>query len=233
MGVTLLDRDNKICGAEALIRWNKNDTIITPSVFIPIAEKSNLISLLCERVLKLASIECSKWTMAGSNLTIAINLSVRQFQSDTIVDTIKRTIHDYNISPTLLELEITESIAIHDNESVRNILGAISNIGISIAMDDFGTGYSSLSGLRDLPINIVKIDQSFVRNINIDEESTFMIKAILQLAKGLKLTTIAEGVETEEQLIFLKENGCDIAQGYLIGKPMPADEFFTKYISCN
>ncbi|PPD54357.1 MAG: hypothetical protein CTY12_03435 [Methylotenera sp.] len=226
-------RLNRVCGAEALVRWNDGNTLVPPSVFIPISEESNLISLICERVMELACEECSKWHAAGSDMTVAVNLSVRQFQDDYVVDMIRRSIQQYELSPNAVEVEITESIAIHDSDAVRLILGAISEIGVSIAMDDFGTGYSSLSGLRDLPINVVKIDQSFIRQLNIDEESTFMVRAILHLAKGLKLTTVAEGVETEEQLRFLKEHGCDVAQGYLIGKPMTADEFYSTYISCN
>ena len=226
-------QSNRVCGAEALVRWNNGNTLVSPSVFIPISEESNLISLICERVMELACEECSKWHAAGSDMTVAINLSVRQFQDDYVVDMIRRSLQQYQISPNAIEVEITESIAIHDSDAVRLILGAISEIGVSIAMDDFGTGYSSLSGLRDLPINVVKIDQSFVRQLNIDEESTFMVRAILHLAKGLKLITVAEGVETEEQLHFLKEHGCDIAQGYFIGKPMTADEFYSTYICCN
>lgn len=222
---------NQICGAEALVRWKRGEEIVPPSVFIPVSEETNLISLICERVMLLACRECARWNTNGrTDLSVAINLSARQFQDNHVVDMIRRAIVTNNISPNMIEVEITESIAMIDNNTVQRLLGAISNTGVSIAMDDFGTGYSSLSGLRDLPINVVKIDQSFIRNLNVNEEATFMVQAILQLAKGLKLTTVAEGVETEEQLEFLRENGCDIAQGYLIGRPVPADEFFDRYI---
>jgi diguanylate cyclase (GGDEF)-like protein len=220
-------RSGEINGIEALVRWQHPDLgLISPGEFIPLAEESGLIIPLGEWVLRSACNQMKNWQKAGNPLLrVAVNLSARQFQQGNLADTVTKVLQETGLDPQYLELEITESMAIHDADFTITKLQQLKQIGIQISMDDFGTGYSSLSYLKMFPIDKLKIDKSFVDDISIDQDNEIMIKTIITMAHNLKLNVIAEGVETEEQLIFLKEEKCDEFQGYLFSKPLSVEEF--------
>lgn len=216
----------EITGVEALIRWNSPDKgLVSPGVFIPVAEETGLIVPIGERALRQACIQNVSWQKRGyPSRRIAVNISARQFRDPQFVDQIVEILEETGLDPQLLKLEITESIAMDQEEESIKQLRRMKELGVKIAIDDFGTGYSSLNSLRRLPIDILKIDQSFVREIGKDPNGEAIIRTIVQLAKDLRLTVIAEGVETMEQYHFLKEVKCDEMQGYLFSKPLPLEE---------
>lgn len=226
---------NRLAGAEALVRWaDPSHGLISPICFMPVAEATNLVSEIGERVMTLACSECVKWHHAGcTELSIAVNLSVRQFVNKQVLHQVEKVLSTTGLSPSALELEITETMTMQDSEQMGEVLQALKDMGASISMDDFGTGYSSLSYLTKYPMDVVKIDQSFVRNMLTNSNHALLVVAIIQMAKGMNIKTVAEGVETVDQLNFLREHGCDLAQGYLISKPIPADEFYNKFITSN
>ncbi len=206
---------------EALIRWRRGEQgLVLPAKFIPVAEETGLIIPIGEWVLRTACRQIRVWSEDGhADIRVAVNLSPRQFRQSDLVSRIRSILEETGADARHLELEITESLAMHDPESSRRCLEALSGLGIALAIDDFGTGYSSLAYLKRFPIDHLKIDQSFVRGVPDDEDDINIVRAILALGKSLGLTVIAEGVETEAQRAFLRAEGCDEMQGYLHSRP--------------
>jgi EAL domain-containing protein (putative c-di-GMP-specific phosphodiesterase class I) len=217
----------QIVGAEVLLRWQHPEMgLVLPYRFIPLAEETGLIVPIGEWVLQRTCLQYQRWRDQGQALLrMSVNLSSRQFKQDNFIKRIRTIIDETCIDPTLLELELTESLLITDFDEVNHILHQLKEMGMLLAIDDFGTGYSSLSYLKRFPIDKLKIDQSFVRDVPNNKEDMSIIKAIIALARSLRLSVIAEGVETKSQQIFLKSLKCDEIQGYLIGRPMPEQEF--------
>lgn len=220
--------DNRqIIGAEALIRWQyKKLGLIPPLKFIPIAEETGLIVPIGEWVIRTACKQVASWQEAGfTDLRMAVNISARQFTDSDIVKVVLDAVIQTNIEPQHLEVEITESMLMEDTSINISALKELKEHGVHISIDDFGTGYSSLSYLKRFHIDALKIDQSFVRDITTDSDDAAIASAVIALGQSLHLTVVAEGVETEEQLSFLKKQGCHEAQGYLFSKPVPAEDF--------
>ena len=217
----------RLIGAEALIRWRQPESgMVSPGVFIPLLEETGLIVPVGEWILRSACAQNRKWQEAGlPPVRIAVNLSAIQFQQADLVQTVRKALQETGLAPEYLELEITENIAVHNEEAVIAILDELRKVGIHIAIDDFGTGYSSLSYLKRFPIDKLKIDQSFVRDCKDGRHDDGIVRAIIGMGHSLNLKVIAEGVETWEQADFLQRNGCDEVQGYFYGKPMTADDF--------
>ena len=224
----------RINGAEALLRWQHPEHHqISPAQFIPVAEETGLIIPIGEWVIDAACRQVRKWLDQGlPPVRIAVNLSARQF-SASLPKTILGIIARHGIPSDSLELEITESMLMHNADSVVAMMREFGEAGILMALDDFGTGYSSLSYLKRFPIDNLKIDQSFVRGIPADQDDCAIARAIISMAKNLRLSVIAEGVETVAQLEFLREAGCDEIQGYYFSRPIPADEFAALLIKTN
>ncbi|MDD5051638.1 MAG: EAL domain-containing protein [Sulfuricurvum sp.] len=222
-------KDKSIIGAEALLRWHHPEFgTVSPYEFIPIAEENGTILAIGEWVLKTATLAAKKWMDQGmAPIIVAVNLSAVQFRSLDLPNLISDILKQVGLPPEYLELELTESIAMHDPHSAINIMNDLHKRGIRMSIDDFGTGYSSLSYLKKFNIYKLKIDQSFVRDINVDPEDKAIVSAIISMAKSLGLQTIAEGVETIGQLDYLKQQGCDEIQGYYFSKPLPIEEFET------
>lgn len=220
-------KTNTISGMEALIRWkHPSSGLIPPSKFIPVAEANGLIVPIGEFVLRSACRQNKMWQDAGLRAVgVAVNLSFRQFGQKNLTEQILDIVSASGLDPKYLELEITESTIMQNPEEAIRILSELRAAGIQIAIDDFGTGYSSLSYLRKLPISAIKIDISFVRRMLTDPSDAVIVRTIIAMAQSLNLKTIAEGTETEEQIAFLKHHGCDMAQGYYLSAPVPADKF--------
>ncbi len=216
-----------IIGAEALLRWrHRGRGLIAPGEFIPIAEEIGLIVPIGEWALRHACVQGRAWREAGlPPLRVAVNLSPRQFQQPDFASMVFRILEETGADPACLDLEITEGAIMQQPETSIEILRALSGHGIALSVDDFGTGYSSLSYLKRFPINHLKIDQSFVRDITTDPDDAALVNAIITMAKNLDIGVIAEGVETRGQLEYLHAHGCQIAQGYFFSRPVPADEF--------
>lgn len=225
-------KDGKISGVEALMRWNRPQVgIINPSHFISLAESNGLIVPIGEWMLREVCLQGKKWEEAGyPPLSIAINVSTRQLQTSDFIKSVKNIIEETNFDPNLLEFEITESVLIDNSFDNLAVLRDLKQMGIQITIDDFGTGYSSLSYLNYLAIDKLKIDQSFIKEINSPDHNFSIINAIIVMAHSLNIHVIAEGVETSQQIEFLKKHNCDEVQGYYFSHPIPADEvekFFT------
>jgi diguanylate cyclase (GGDEF)-like protein len=216
----------RFAGCEVLVRWvHPARGLLPPSQFIPIAEESTLIVNLGEWVLMQACLQARIWHEAGiEGAAVAVNLAARQFRNGSIVDTVRNVLRDTGLDPGRLELEITESSVMHDIKQTTRLMHDLKQLGVSIGIDDFGTGYSSLSALRSFPLDKLKIDRSFVNEIETVPNAAAVALAVISFAKRLGLRVIAEGVETEGQGNFLKEHGCDEIQGYLIARPLPAAE---------
>jgi len=216
----------RVSGAEALLRWPQNEhRLMSPAEFIPIAEDTGLIIPLGEWVLLEACSQAQAWQARHPGLRIAVNLSARQFRQKDLIGMIERVLAETGLAPTLLELELTESMLMHHAEETVGILTRLDEMGVRLAIDDFGTGYSSLSYLKRFPIHSLKVDRSFVRDISTDPDDAAIVTAIVAMARSLNLDVTAEGVETEEQATFLRSLACHQAQGYYFGRPMPAQEF--------
>ena len=215
--------DRAITGFEALARWHHpRQGMVPPSTFIPLAEESGLIIALGEWILRTACREAASWPQP---LRIAINLSPVQFQHGDLANVVHSILLETGLSPSRLELEITEGVLIGDFSRAVSTLRRLKNLGVRIAMDDFGTGYSSLSYLQSFPFDKIKIDQSFIANLNRGQQSATIIRAVIALGRGLNLPVVAEGVETEEQLKFLAGESCNEIQGYILGKPKPIEDY--------
>ncbi|TVT48877.1 MAG: bifunctional diguanylate cyclase/phosphodiesterase, partial [Sedimenticola thiotaurini] len=217
----------KLIGAEALIRWNNKELgLVSPDRFIPLAESTGLILPIGEWVLYEACRQIKSWHDAGLNLPrMGVNVAGQQVQHGDIVATVKSVLEETGLEPMYLELEITESFIMRQAEEAISTLCALKELGVTLAIDDFGTGYSSLSYLKILPINKLKVDRSFVKDIPNDKNSEAIVRAVIVLGKSLQLEVIAEGVETEAQEAFLKSEACDEVQGFYYSRPVPADEF--------
>jgi diguanylate cyclase (GGDEF)-like protein/PAS domain S-box-containing protein len=217
----------EILGAEALIRWQHPDWgLVSPAEFIPLAEETGLILPIGEWVLNEACKQARIWHDAGhTGLRIAVNLSGRQLSQKTLVETVAATLARCDVARGILELEITESLLMQDLDRIADTLDALVALGVTVSMDDFGTGYSSLSYLKRLPIDVLKVDQSFVRDITSDPDDAAIVQAIIAMAHSLGIKVMAEGVETAEQLAFLRQHRCDGMQGYYFSRPVPPEQF--------
>ena len=218
-------RSNRIEGVEALIRWQANaDTLVPPDVFIPIAEETGLIVPIGQWVLQQACQQMQAWQQAGkAAIKMAVNLSPVQFQSESMPAVFQKIVQQRGISPRSITFEVTESLLLNDIDAKIKVMHRLREMGFRLAIDDFGTGYSSLSYLKQLPLDELKIDRSFFSDLFSDTKSRALISAMIYLARSLNLTTVAEGVELEEQLDYLRNGACDQYQGYLFSPPLPPD----------
>jgi EAL domain-containing protein (putative c-di-GMP-specific phosphodiesterase class I) len=214
-------KDRSIAGFEALCRWrHPTRGFVPPTEFIPMAEKTGIISELGNCILNHACKQLAEWHAAGHDkITVAINFSVLQLNNEDLPNILEKALKENKIPPSSLEIEITESVAVKDFEKTVCLLTKFKDMGIKIAIDDFGTRYSSLSYLQEFPLDKLKIDQTFVRNVPRDSKNVSIVNTVIALANSLNLTVIAEGVETPEELAFLEEAGCHHIQGYLFGRP--------------
>ncbi|MFD1735613.1 EAL domain-containing protein [Bacillus salitolerans] len=221
----------KISSFEALLRWNCGLLgFVSPAEFIPLAEETGLILPIGEWVIEEVCRQQKEWHEKGYNeIAVAINLSARQFQQPNLVEVIKNSLHKNNVNPSILEIEITEG-AMQDTRETIVILQRLKELGVQISVDDFGTGYSSLSYLKRFPLNTLKIDQSFVKDVLTDSKDAAIITSIIHLAQSLGFNVIAEGVELEEQAQFLLRKGCHKAQGFLFSRPLPANQIEEQYL---
>jgi EAL domain-containing protein (putative c-di-GMP-specific phosphodiesterase class I) len=217
----------KIVGMEALLRWHHPELgVVQPAEFIPLAEDTGMILPIGEWVLRTACTQSKLWQEAGfAPLSVAVNLSARQFEQQNLVEVVARILQETGLNPRDLELELMESSIMQNAEVAVRTLGELKAMGVKIAIDDFGTGYSSLGYLKRLPIDTLKIDRSFVRDVTTDPDDAALVMAIITLAHNLRLKVIAEGVETEDQRRFLHLLRCDEWQGYLFSKPVPVEAF--------
>jgi EAL domain-containing protein (putative c-di-GMP-specific phosphodiesterase class I) len=218
---------SQLVGMEALVRWQHPELgLISPMEFIPLAEETGLIVPIGEWVLRTACAQNKAWQEAGfAPLQVSVNFSPRQFQQPDLVEQVRRAVGDAGLEPRYLGIELTESSVMKDAELTIKTLRQLKETGVQVSIDDFGTGYSSLSYLKRFPVDILKIDISFVRNSTTDPKDAAIVRAIITLAHSLNLKVIAEGVETKEQLRFLSSLRCDEVQGYLFGTPLPAEAF--------
>lgn len=224
-------RTKEIDSFEALIRWNNRKFgYVPPSQFIPLAESSGLIIQIGDWVLEQVCKNLQEWNSKGYRpVRIAVNISPKQFKEETFALKIEQLLSKYDIEPKYLELEITESSMVNVNET-HSILTKLKQLGVFVSVDDFGTGYSSLSYLKKYPIDIIKIDQSFIKDISKDEKNEAIIKAIITLSQNLGMDVVAEGVEEKLQEQFLKQHNCQKGQGYLYNKPLPVDQIIEEYL---
>jgi EAL domain-containing protein (putative c-di-GMP-specific phosphodiesterase class I) len=217
----------KMIGAEALIRWqHPAGPIVPPERFVPVAEDSGLIVPIGQWVLEEACRQAAEWQAAGlSPVPIAVNISALEFRSRGFLDGVRRILRDTGLDPHLLELELTESVLMESVAARAGMLRELKRMGVGLAVDDFGTGYSSLSYLTRFPIDTLKVDQSFVREIRSGREASPIITAVISMGKSLHHRVVAEGVETREQLAFLQSQHCEEGQGYHFSPPLPATAF--------
>ena len=219
-------KDGHMVGVEALVRWRHPELgLLSPARFIPLAEESGMITELDLWVLREACTCAAAWRAQGLlGGRASVNLSARQFQQPGLAGRVRSALEDSGLAPAGLELEITESTVMHDTEDAADVLRSLRELGVTVSIDDFGTGYSSLSYLKRFPLDVLKIDRAFVRDMEGDATGAAIIRAIITLAHSLGLSAVAEGVETAEQVAFLKENGCDEIQGYYFSRPVWPDE---------
>lgn len=225
-----VDNTNRPLGAEALIRWlHPLRGMVSPAEFIPLAEESSLILDIGYWVLDATCRQLAEWSRRQNtrDLSLAVNVSAQQFRQQDFVATTTALLRTHDIDPTRLKLELTEGVMLEDVADVAGKMHALKALGVKLSLDDFGTGYSSLSYLKRLPLDQLKIDQSFVRNITVESRDAILVRTIIDMANNFGLNVIAEGVETEAQLAFLKQHDCMAYQGYLFSKPVPLEEFET------
>jgi EAL domain-containing protein (putative c-di-GMP-specific phosphodiesterase class I) len=217
----------RVCGVEALIRWIRPGRgMVPPTKFIPIAEETGLIELIGAWVMREGCRQLREWAATRPDLTVSINLSPMQFGQPDVANTIADIIAETEADPSRIVVELTESALVDDSEANRDKLHAIKATGVRLALDDFGTGYSSLGYLRQFPFDIIKIDRSFVKDVDVDEGAAALASSVIRIAKALKLTSLAEGVDTVGQATWLARTGCDAAQGFLFARPVPASQLF-------
>jgi EAL domain-containing protein (putative c-di-GMP-specific phosphodiesterase class I) len=218
----------KVAGFEALARIIERDgSVLSPAAFIPVAEESGLVVPLGAQVLAIACEDARRWQPAGpteARLTVAVNLSSRQFESGDLSTVVQAELEQAGLDPSCLHLELTETAVFDVGPHILQQLGQLRDLGVQVGLDDFGTGYASLTHLRRLPLTFVKIDRSFVDGLGTDQEDERIVSAVVDLAANLGLRSIGEGVETNDQLARLREVGCDQAQGYLFTRPLPAND---------
>ena len=217
----------RLQAAEALVRWMHPDRgLVPPLQFIPIAEDSGLIVPIGQWVLREACTQAQKWMDSGLPLmSMAVNVSSVEFRSPEFLASMRTILHETGWDPRLLQIELTESLLMKNSEASASVLQALKAMGVQLALDDFGTGYSSLSYLKRFPIDVLKVDQSFVRDITADSNGATIVEAIISMGKSLKQRVIAEGVETPEQFDFLLAHHCDEGQGYFFSPPVIASQF--------
>jgi len=230
--VNITKEGNPCAGAEALIRWNSGELgLIPPADFIPLAEYLGLINPIGEFVLREACIHCKYWNdMGHPEYKVNVNLSVVQLLQNDIVERIARVIEETRITPQNLTLEVTESLAVNDMSRMKRILADIRHLGVRVALDDFGTGYSSLNHIREMPIDVIKIDRCFIIDIGKDDFSNAFVKMVGELATAIHVNVCVEGVETKEQLDALVGSKVQLIQGFYFGKPMKAEMFERQYL---
>ena len=217
---------NTVVGFEALVRWNNSEQgVISPAEFIPIAEETGLIVPMGAQILRMACEQTKKWVDQGfENIKVAVNFSAKQFALDNMVEDVRKILAETHLNPKNLKLEITEYTAMCEVEKTIDIMRSLSSMGLQISIDDFGTGYSSLSYLKRYPIHTLKMDKSFIDHVANDEEDASFARMVISIAKSLNLDLIAEGVETEEQLEFLRREGCRKIQGFFFSKPLTPED---------
>jgi EAL domain-containing protein (putative c-di-GMP-specific phosphodiesterase class I) len=218
-------RTGIVTGFEALLRWRPpgGSALVLPGEFISVAEDSGLIVPIGDWVLAESLKQATLWQSPGRRLSISINVSANQLSRSLFVERVRGLVEELAFDPSLIELEVTERVIIEGAGEARRALDDLAALGVGIAIDDFGTGYSGLAYLKRLPIDTVKIDQSFVRDLTVDPDDAAIVTAIVAMARSLDVDVVAEGVETDEQLAELKRLGCRRGQGYLLARPMPAD----------
>ncbi|MGO4467734.1 putative bifunctional diguanylate cyclase/phosphodiesterase, partial [Pseudoduganella sp. RAF53_2] len=219
----------RIVGMEALIRWRHPEMgMVAPNRFIPLAEETGLILPVGSWVLRTACEQLRQWQCEGrENLRMAVNVSARQVAEPDFVQSVAAVLAETGLSPHCLELELTESTVMNDVEHAISVMHQLKKLGVKLAIDDFGTGYSSLAHLKRFEIDVLKIDQTFVRDLTVDPDDAAIVTTIIALAENLDLEVISEGVETEEQIAFLRQHGCQQMQGYFFSRPVPASAFIT------
>ena len=216
--------DRRVVGAEALIRWKDSGGIVPPGEFIPVAEELGLIEAIGDWVIDQVAGQQREWRDAGLDLEVSFNLSPRQLWTPRLADRLLAKLRDAGVDPSTVQAEITESTAMADPDRTQRTLRELHAWGLRLALDDFGTGYSSLSRLKNMPVDVLKIDREFIRNVDKDVRLAGMVRAMIQVAQSLDLVPLAEGVETEGEYVFLRSNGCRLAQGFWFAYPMPAEE---------
>jgi diguanylate cyclase (GGDEF)-like protein/PAS domain S-box-containing protein len=217
--------EGRMVGVEALLRWHDSELgDVSPERFIPVAESTGLMQALGDWVLETACRQIATWHQQGLNLRVAVNVSVQQFRQRDLVDRVSFLLQRWQVPPHLLELEVTESVAMIDTAQAAAMLGQLTALGVSVALDDFGMGHSSLAYLRDLPVSRLKIDRTFIRGVMHSDSDAVLAKAVIGLARTLGKTVVAEGVETQEQLDFLCQHNCQSYQGWLFSKAVAAHE---------
>ena len=219
-------RGGELVGAEALLRWHDRERgeLVAPSEFIPVAEDTGLIESIGDWVIAAACAQQVEWAARGLSPQISVNVSPRQLRRADFIDRIKAHLSESGADPARITIELTESAMLQDHHDAEAILRELDALGLQLALDDFGAGYSSLSRLREMPVGTLKIDRAFLREVPGNADAAAIVTAILQLARALGRTAVAEGVETEEQRLFLEEHGCPLMQGFLLARPMPVPE---------
>lgn len=213
-------------GVEALVRWNSPQRgIVMPGEFIPYAEESGLIGPLGRWVMQTAAMQAAQWKMQGLDLRIAINVSARQLVDSTVVQDFREALRNAGLESSLLDIELTESCLIQNEAAAIELITQFKELGAEVHLDDFGTGYSSLAQLGRIPLDVIKLDSTFVRSINSDSRAQALMRSMLVVAKELNLKVVVEGVETEAEELFMNALGVDYVQGYRYGRPMPVIEF--------
>ena len=216
--------DRRVVGAEALIRWKDSHGIVPPGEFIPVAEELGLIEAIGDWVFDQVARQQRAWQDAGLELEVSFNLSPRQLWTPRLADRLLAKLRDVGVDPSTVQAEITESTAMADPDRTQRTLRELHSWGLRLSLDDFGTGYSSLSRLKHMPVDVLKIDREFIRHVDRDVRLAGMVRAMIQVAQSLDMVPLAEGVETEGEYVFLRSNGCRLAQGFWFAHPVPADE---------
>jgi EAL domain-containing protein (putative c-di-GMP-specific phosphodiesterase class I) len=221
-----MDREGKAVGAEALVRWiHPEEGLRPPNAFIPVFEKNGMIAEVDRFIWRKSCEILARWKQEGKDLFISVNISPKDFYLLDVSGELKRLVREYGVEPAALRLEITESMMMGDTEKQMEILKALREAGFCIEMDDFGSGYSSLNLLREMPVDVLKIDMVFLRQAGQNPRARTIIRQVIAMARELRITSLTEGVETKAQYEGLWEMGCELYQGYYFAKPMPEEDF--------